>query len=482
MMKRILAVVLCLLLMAPFTSLAADTNTDSGSNRIDPTDTEALFQFYKDMLTYTELWYYDDITTEEMLLSAIYELIKEDPSKIADIINKSYGALDEYSHYLSAEEYESISSDFLGKFEGVGIYYTMEQGRLLVIGVIPETPAAAALLKPGDIITHVNGTDIKGLTSGNVMQMLRGPVGSEVELTVERSGERFDVKLSRDVVRLNPITHHMIKNSDIGYIKINAFNVNTSDFFADAIIALEAEGAKRYVVDLRDNGGGLVDHAENIASYLLGPGKTITTVESKGEPEVKLATRDLKRQIKSVVLVNGNTASASEIVASAFQDNGGILVGEKTYGKGVIQRVVETRQGGAVWLTYAQYRTPAGEYIHKVGVTPKYVVENGGVDVDTSGFEKVSYTKKYAIGDKGSEVRGIKQRLQAIGFTFDEITDEYDAYTAKAITTFQSYAKLYPYGVADIATQKALDEEVAVTKVPVDLQLDKAIELVKALK
>ncbi len=233
-------------------------------------------------------------------------------------------------------------------------------------------------------------------------------------------------------------------------------------------------------MDLRDNLGGLTQQAIHVADCFLPEGKLITTQVFRGNDLNPSYATDSGIYFKAVALVNNLSASSAEIVASALQDNGVAIVGEKTFGKGTIQTVVPTREGGALWLTIGQYLTPKGEAIHKIGLTPDYVVANEVEKPDMSKMLPLKCDTVYKTGDKGDEIAAIKQRLNQLGYAVEQ-NDYLDEHTAAMIKSFQAQQNLFPYGVADKTTQKALDKATEKTGKVIDKQLEKAVELINKL-
>ncbi|MDO4545995.1 MAG: S41 family peptidase [Bacillota bacterium] len=304
-----------------------------------------------------------------------YEEIKEQ-----DLLDGAYKGLvsglnDPYSSYMTAEEYEDWKGTATGDYDGVGITLSMdEQGNYYIVGINADSPAEKAGLKEGDYILSVDGEKYDDLEV--MARNIRGEAGTEVELVYARSGdgEEKKVTITREEIIQDSVEYEML-DGKIGYIEISSFISGTAEDFRNALAALEKDGAKGLVLDLRDNGGGLVDSCVEIADEFLDEG-VVTYVENKAGERSEYDAEDGKTGLKTVVLVNGNSASSSEILAAALQDNGVELVGETTYGKGVIQSTIELEGGSALKLTIMQYFSPKGNAIHEKGVTPDYEVAN----------------------------------------------------------------------------------------------------------
>lgn len=302
-----------------------------------------------------------------------------DESKMLDQTLKGYvnGLDDEYSEYFTKEEWESFQSNALGNYVGIGIYMSMDKNNnVVVISPIKGTPAEAAGLKPGDIIAEVNGENVLGTSSEFVSNKVKGPAGTTVDLTLVRDNTEVKVNVERKEIKVYHVETEMLEGN-IGYISLATFDEGCAEEFIKGYQALKAKGAKKIIVDLRNNTGGLVDQALEIADTMLEKDKTIlVTVDSKGNKNYDKAKNDRMIKEDIVILVNEYSASASEILTGALKDNGvAKVVGTKTFGKGVIQDVFTLNDGSALKLTSREYYTPNETKIHKVGITPDVEIE-----------------------------------------------------------------------------------------------------------
>lgn len=305
--------------------------------------------------------------------SSFYEEVDE-----AALLEGAYKGLisgldDPYSSYMTADEYSDWKASATGEYSGVGITFTKDDdGNFVVISVEKDSPAQEAGIKAGDIITKVDGKEYDDLDIiGNA---IRGEEGSKVELTYTRDGKEDKATLVREKIVQHSVEHQML-DGEIGYIRISSFIESTAEDFKSALKDIEDKDAKGLVLDLRDNGGGLVDSCVDIADEFLDEG-VVVYVEDRNKDRKDYSAEDGKTALKTVVLVNENSASASEILAAALQDNGIELVGKTTFGKGVIQSTAELEDGSALKLTIMQYFSPKGNAINKKGVEPDYQVEN----------------------------------------------------------------------------------------------------------
>lgn len=308
--------------------------------------------------------YIGELNEEDMLDGAIKGMVD--------------GVGDVYTEYYTKSDLEDFTASTLGNYVGIGIYMQAdkEEDAITIISPIQDSPAEKAGLLPGDKIIKVNGKDYKAKDLNEVSSIIKGEPGTEVELTILRDGKTFDIKVKRDNVHINYVDSEMLKDN-IGYISISTFDENCAEDFTNAYNKLVEKGAKKLIVDLRDNGGGLVNEALDIAELFCEKDEiTLITADKKGNKEITKAKQSATIKIPTILLTNGSSASASEILAAALKDNGKAeIVGEKTFGKGVIQELLYLSNGGALKVTSSEYYTPKEEKINKVGIEPNYKVE-----------------------------------------------------------------------------------------------------------
>ena len=330
--------------------------------------------------------------TSEETLNAIAESLKSfrsvldnfyigeiDETKLLDGAIKGYidGLGDEYSEYMTSEEWEEYQTAALGNYVGIGIYMgTDKDGNTIVSSPIKDSPAERAGLKTEDIIVEVDGEDVLGIDSSLIASKIKGEAGTKVHLKVARKSEYLEFDIVREEIKIYHVETEL-KEGNIGYISLLTFDEGCADEFKQAIKDLEKQGAKKFVLDLRYNGGGLVDEALEIVNFFLLKGKDVLiTVDSNDEKVITKTENSNITDAELVVLVNEYSASASEILVGALKDHGRAkIVGTKTYGKGVIQNVFSLLDGSVLKLTIAEYYTPKESKINKVGITPDYEVE-----------------------------------------------------------------------------------------------------------
>lgn len=323
------------------------------------------------LMDYVEDSYYEDVSYEDMA-DGMYKgivLSLEDP----------------YSSYMTAEEYKTWKEDVSGVFEGIGISVKKDDGGFLIMKVYEDTPASEAGLEKGDLITKVNGKEYESIS--DLVSVIRGKKGTKVDITYERDDREYEKELERADISISSVEWKVLE-SEYGYIAINSFQQKTSNEFREAVEELEKEDVKGLVIDLRDNGGGLLDEGIKVADELLSEGDIMTYVYKNGKTK-KVHADENSTDLPYVILVNGQTASASEMVTAAVKDNeGGEIIGSRTYGKGIIQATGSLNDGTAIKLTVEEYRSPKGHKIHKKGIEPDYKVSKGKDDNRDRQIEK----------------------------------------------------------------------------------------------
>ena len=321
--------------------------------------------------SYIHSYYYKDVDDAALMEGAYAGLF----DGIGDI----------YSYYMTAEDYEDFLVSNTGDYSGIGVTMTYnEAGLIYAESVYMGSPADKAGMQTGDIILSVDGEEYTWERLQECASAARGEKGTKVTVTVLRGDNRYDFEITRDHIVLQSIESKML-DGDIAYIRIDSFIENTYEDFSAALTKLTADGAKGLIIDMRDNGGGLVDESTAVADELMNKGVIAYIEDNAGNKEYYTA-KDGRTALPYVLLVNGNTASACEILSAGVQDNEeGTIVGTQTYGKGIIQVSNELVDGTAVKLTEYQYFSPSGKEIHGIGITPDYIVELGEDCYDGSG-------------------------------------------------------------------------------------------------
>ena len=323
------------------------------------------------------------------LFGEVLEKIKEDfvddvnESKIMDsAINGVLQSLDPYSAYMSPELFKEMQTDTRGEFGGLGIEIGMESGLVKVISPIGDTPAAKAGIKAGDYIVKIGDNQVQGKSLMEAVKLMRGPIGTSVELTVRRKNVKKSLKfiITRKIIEIKSVNSEILgKSKNLGYIRLKSFNENSDEQFLTTIKKFEKDiKIKGYILDLRNNPGGLLTQAINITDFFLNDGEIVSTKGRKISETRRFFAKkgDAVKGKPIIVLINNGSASASEIFAGALKDHKrAIILGENSYGKGSVQSIVPLRNGGGIRLTISKYYLPSGDSISEVGVTPDIVVE-----------------------------------------------------------------------------------------------------------
>ena len=381
----------------------------------------------------------------EDLLQSVIKLVQEEyidetveDEIVESAINGMLQSLDPHSLYLNQKDFKELTSDTRGEFGGLGIEVTMEKGLVKVISPIDKTPAERAGIIEGDFITHINKDPILGKSLSEAVSLMRGKPNTEIEITIARKGldEGFDLKLIREIIKVPGVLVSIKgENSNIGYIRVSSFNEKTSDQLYKEIIKFEFapnNKIKSYILDLRRNPGGLLSQAIQVANFFLDGGNIVSTKRPRFDKtinEYKAKKGDLIFGKPLLVIVNGGSASASEIVAGALQDNNrAIILGTKTFGKGSVQTLFPLEKSylfspndlyGAVKLTTAEYFTPSGKSIQARGIQPDIIInqriENESYESVTVGETKLN---KYIKNDDENMVSGSSAFIPA-----EEIND-----------------------------------------------------------
>ena len=320
-------------------------------------------------------------------------------------INGLLQSLDPYSSYMSPKIFDEMQTETSGEFGGLGIEVSMEAGVVKVISPIDDTPASRAGLKAGDYIVKINDVQVQGKSLSEAVDLMRGPVGSGIELTVRRRGERkaLTFNIIREVIQVQSVKSEII-DENIGYIRLTSFNDNSSDQIEKQIKKLKKnKNLNSFILDLRNNPGGLLSQAIKISDFFLENGEIVSTKSRKKSENRKWFAKkgDITDGKTLLVLNNYGSASASEIVAGALKDHKrAIIVGENSFGKGSVQSIIPLKNRGAIRLTVAKYYLPSGKSISEVGVRPDIEVNEEGDDfrIKTDTDNQLNYAIKLLNG------------------------------------------------------------------------------------
>jgi len=345
-------------------------------------------------LSDSEYKYYKELDTNYGKYYEIMKMIGEDPiaettpQDLSDAELKEIVASigDPYAEYYTEPEYKELQKRYLGDYVGIGVGIVQQEEEIVIMTVFEDTPAEAAGILPEDRILKVDGKEPADVDEA--VQMISGEAGTKVTVTLQRGEETLELTLNRAKIETDSVGYSVLEgHPDIGYISIVSFRMGTDDEFKMAVKDLQAQGCDKFIIDLRDNGGGLTDSSIAIADYLL-PACRIMSESTKDGKETVYNSKASSADLEMVILVNENTASASEILTAALQDNNaGTVIGTVTYGKGVTQIVHQFDDGSAVKLTATEYFRPSGQTVHGVGITPD--VEAEGEDVFTEALREL---------------------------------------------------------------------------------------------
>ena len=360
--RLFMAVAVVGLILSPSAKVAAAAENGA--------DTYRLLNLLGDVFERVRADYVEEPTDQDLIESAITGMLV---------------ALDPHSSYLNAKSFREMQVQTRGEFGGLGIEVTMENGLVKVVSPIDDTPAFRAGVEPGDLITHLDGDPVIGLALSEAVEKMRGPVGSDLKITIRREGrEPFDVTITRAIIKITSVRSR--REGEIGYLRITSFNERTDSGVKKAMEAFHKElddKLRGIVLDLRNNPGGLLDQAIAVSDAFLDKGEIVSTRSRRDQDTQRYNARpgDLAKGLPLVVLTNAGSASAAEIVAGALQDHRrAIVLGTKSFGKGSVQTIIPLPGHGAMRLTTARYYTPSGRSIQSVGIEPDIEVKQARVE------------------------------------------------------------------------------------------------------
>ena len=342
--------------------------SDNGAKYIivEDTDTGNINKTLSGIKRIIDSKYLGEIKEEEMVSGAIKGYVE--------------GLNDPYTDYYTPEEMKEFEAEVIGNFVGIGIYMTVniQENTIIVISPIKDTPAEKAGILPGDIISKVDDVTYTGEQMSLAASKIKGKEGTTVKLEIIRNGETLNFEIKRETIKINHVKSEVLENN-IGYISFYTFDEGSSEEFKTNLISLKNQGINSLIIDIRNNGGGIVDEALKIADYILEKGSiTLITIDKDKNEEISYSNNEeIIKDIPIIILTNKGSASASEILAGALKDNGKAkIVGTKTYGKGVIQQLMTLLDGSGLKITTNEYFTPNRNKINEIGIEPDEVIEN----------------------------------------------------------------------------------------------------------
>ena len=360
------------------------------ANAVNEDDIYKKIDLFSEVLDKINKEYVDEVNQSEAMDAAINGVLQ---------------SLDPYSGYMSPESFQNMQTETSGEFGGLGIEVGMEHGVVKVISPIDNSPASRVGVKAGDYIVKINDIQVQGKTLSEAVELMRGPVGTDIEITVRRRGEKKALTfiITRDIIEVASVKSEIIDNKT-GYLRLTSFNENSGNQIKDKIKEFKKNGkVENYILDLRNNPGGLLSQAIKISDFFLDNGEIVSTKSKRKYENRKWFAKkgDILKANTLVVLINYGSASASEIVAGALQDHKrAILIGESTYGKGSVQSIIPLNNDGAIRLTVSKYYLPSGKSISDVGVTPDIEVDESSDEfkLNTETDNQLSFALKLLNG------------------------------------------------------------------------------------
>lgn len=426
---------------------------------------------------------YDEVTQARMFREGLLKVVENNPELYGEVMKTVLESIDENSEYYNPEETKGFLENISGEIYGIGITFDMCAEGVNVVSVIPDTPAARCGLEVGDIIVSADDTELAGMKSEQAASYIKGAEGTAVRLGIKRKGEDGTIYVDavREKIVGNSVSSRIYEKDSgkIMYIRVFGFVSNTAERFKAELDSAAAQGIDKIIIDLRDNGGGIFDQAIKMADYLVPKDSIITTEDHKMEilNVVYKATEEDAYKFDTAVLINENSASASEVLTAALSENGcAYVIGKRSYGKGTIQTIANLPYGDCMKYTVGYYLTPKGNNVNKVGIEPDLEIDNTYTPFEIEKYPKFSYMNVYDVESRGEEVKTAKELLQIWGAYKGEIDDVYDEDMSAAVYRFQAATGLYPYGVLDLTTQRELYTRMEKSKVMQDNQLDAAFD------
>lgn len=418
------------------------------------------------MVNIIKAYFYKDVDSDSLLVGALKGM---------------FSTLDKHSEYFTKDEFKEFFSSVSGEFGGIGIVVE-KKTHITVVSPLEGTPGERLGFRTGDEIIFVDDTDISEFSLEAAVKLMRGEPGTNVRLGVKRKGvaEIMYIDVVRELIKINPIKYE-VKEDNIGYIKISQFNGNVYSKMKDALKEMETKKVQGIVIDLRNNPGGLLDEVVEICKLLVPKGP-IVHIDYKNNRETYRSTLE-KAPYKLVVLVNGGSASASEIMAGAVKDSGaGIVVGEKTYGKGSVQSILNLIGGAGVKITTAHYLTPSEFALDGIGITPDIEVKPANTAEVLAEYSPIKADRTIRTHlQVGLDVQGVQQRLIALGYSIKNADGVYRTETKNAVKKFEEDQKLEIDGIFKPLEQEELLRIFEETLSKQDPQLEKAIQEIKNL-
>ena len=411
-------------------TLYGPANSQESKTKLENRDTYRLLSLFGDVFERVRASYVEEITDKELIESAI---------------NGMLNTLDPHSSYMNSENYKKMQVHTRGKFGGLGIEVTMEDGFVKVVSPIDGTPAFKSGVQAGDLITHLDGKAVQGLTLAEAVKLMRGKVGTDIKITIRRpSTPPIEVTITRAIIPIRTVRSRV--EGEIGYVRISSFNQPTTGGLKKAMDKIDDElngKMKGLIIDLRNNPGGLLDQAVAVSDAFLEKGEIVSTRTRTKRDHQRFNARkgDLAKGKPIIILLNSGSASASEIVAGALQDHKrAIILGTKSFGKGSVQTIIPLGNNGAMRLTTALYYTPSGRSIQKIGIQPDIIVEQLQITPVIKGHEQRESDLRGALNN--GEDSGKPEKLKSDPDSTPSIRQESEEKSGKKNQTREDFQLL----------------------------------------
>ena len=436
------------------------------------------YEYFEKVSGYAAEMYIDDsITKEDVMQMGLNKLLKNNPELVEEILKAGFSSLDNYSDFYTYSDFKKYVNDLNHTFYGIGVVIQKDGDYVKIVRCLDGGSAGEAGLQGDDKIIKVDGQDVVGQTLDTVQSLVVGELGTEVTITVLRGTGELTYTLQRRPVSSETVGYAILEGN-IAYVEILNFALTTSDEFRDTLDELKSMGVSKIILDLRDNPGGYLRTAVEMAQMIVPKGVIVQTMYRQEEYNQTFYSELEKPDFEFAVLVNGNTASSAEILSAAIAESGvGTLVGETTYGKALIQEMINLADGCAFKITTGKYLTRNGNDINKVGIVPEHEIANPKQKITTSRYEQFDYVTKWRMGDRGTGVKAAKQRLLLLGYKITSVDETFNSELTDAVSKFQSDMGLFPYGVLDKTTQVQMENKFAELEETVDMQLITAYKL-----
>lgn len=389
---------------------------------------------------------------------------------------------DPYTEYLNISDSAQLNESIDASFEGIGAEVQKQGDYIMIVSPIAGSPAEAAGLMPNDLILKADEQELTGLPLNEAVSYIRGEKGTQVVLTIQRGDNTFEVTVTRDTIPVETVIYNLDENdSSVGYIGITNFSTPTYDELVTAVEDLRTQGATSFVVDVRQNPGGLLQSAIDISNMFLEDGNVILQTEERDQPAVPIVADDAAQgdfQITEpvVVLVDGGSASASEILAAALRQSADVpIVGASTFGKGTVQSVLPFQDNSELKLTIGKWLTPNGDWINEKGIEPDVVAELP----DYANLLMINSSETYQVGDVSAEVENLEKVIDALGYDVGSADGNYDETTQQAVESFQADQNLTTDGIVTDETAIALITELRTLIEENDTQYEEAVEVLQ---